>query len=315
MSDPHRHLHRAEEQSDSDNPKRLVLSIVLNLIITIAEIVGGLVSGSLALLSDALHNFSDTASLGISLAAAKIASRQPDNRKTYGYHRAQIIGAFINLITLVLIALFLIREAIERYFNPQPIEGQILLVVAGIGLLANLITAALLYRQSKENLNIRSAFVHIMGDAFSSVGVVIGGFLILRYQLYFVDALVTLLISLYILVHATGMLRQTMNILMQGVPDGIELDNIINAVKSFQGIVDIHHLHVWQMDENHASLEAHIVISPRDPEAITHLKDAIKTKLASAFDIHHSTLEFEFDNTACACSSECYEISDTVATR
>lgn len=312
MSDAHRHLHSTQTSQEAIQSSNLVFSIILNLIITVAEIVGGLLSGSLALLSDALHNFSDTTSLGISLVAAKIAARQPDSRKTFGYRRAQIIGAFINLITLVLIALFLIREAIERYFDPQPITGQVMLVVAVIGLLANLLTAALLFRQSKVSLNIRSAFVHVLGDAFSSVGVVISALLIVSYQLYLFDSLVTFLISVYILAHAAGMLRQTMNILMQGVPDGMDLEKIITTVKSFQDVVDVHHLHVWQMDENYANLEAHVVINQRDPEEITLLKSAIKRKLAGVFNIQHSTLEFEFENGNCGSGGGCYEIPDSI---
>ncbi len=173
MSRIHTRTNQNGDINNKEGTKRLGLSILLNLAITLAEIIGGVYSGSLSLLSDALHNFSDTASLGISLVAFKISTRGADRKNTFGYRRAQIIGALINLITLVLIAVYLIKEALDRYFNPRPILGSVMLVVAIIGLLANLATAALLYRQSKNNLNIRSAFIHIMGDAFSSVGAAI----------------------------------------------------------------------------------------------------------------------------------------------
>ena len=180
----HQHHHHHIEVRGSE--RRLAISIVLNLVISVAEVVGGLLSGSLALLSDALHNFSDTASLCISLSARRIGRREATSVKTFGYKRAEIIGAFVNLVTLVLIALYLIKEAVERFFNPQPIDGTIMLVVAVIGLAANVATAVLLFRDAKESLNIRSTFLHIITDAVSSVGVVLGGVLILYYDVYLV---------------------------------------------------------------------------------------------------------------------------------
>ena len=157
------HHHHGEGQTEG----RLWISIFLNLIITLAEFVGGIISGSLALLSDALHNLNDTASLAISLIARKISKRDANIDKTFGYQRAEIIGAFINLITLVIIALFLIKEGVERFYNPQPIDGTVMFIVAVIGLLGNVITAVLLYKSSEENINIRSAYIHILSDALS----------------------------------------------------------------------------------------------------------------------------------------------------
>src|SRR6056297_1010738 len=164
-SHDHGHHHHGEGQTEG----RLWISIILNFIITLVEFIGGIISGSLSLLSDALHNLNDTASLGISLVARKISKRDANRDKTFGYQRAEIIGAFINLITLVLIALFLLKEGIERFYNPQPIDGTIMFAVAIIGLLGNVITAVLLFRSSKENINLRSAYIHILSDALSSV--------------------------------------------------------------------------------------------------------------------------------------------------
>lgn len=302
------HSNHAEKGKNVALSFRLTASIILNLIITLAEIVGGLLSGSLSLLSDALHNFSDTASLVISLLAVKISARSPDRQRTFGYRRAQIIGALVNLIFLVLVAFYLVMEAIERYFNPQPIQGQVMLIVAVIGLLANLGTAALLYRQSKDSLNIRSAFIHIVGDAFSSIGVVIAGILIIRYQLYVVDTLLTLLISAYILLNSGLLLRQTINILMQGVPEGIDIDRIIAEVRSVEEVQDIHHVHIWQLDESHSSMEAHIVIDQEKMDDMTCIKQAIRDRLASSFNITHSTLEFEFEDCETHQVESCYEV-------
>ncbi len=308
MSRIHPHTENNRNGNNAEESKRLAISILLNLAITVAEILGGLFSGSLSLLSDALHNFSDTASLGVSLVAIKISARSPDSKMTFGYRRAQIIGALINLVTLVLVAIYLIKEAIDRYLNPLPIQGQIMLIVAVVGLLANLATAALLYRQSRNNLNIRSAFVHILGDAFSSVGVIVAGILIIRYQLYLADTVLTLLISAYILIHSAQLLRQTVNILMQSVPEGIEIEQIIASIRSVEDVQDIHHVHVWQLDESQSNLEAHIVIDQGRMDDMACIKQAIKQRLASSFNITHSTLEFEFEDCETHNLVSCYEV-------
>ncbi len=298
-------LFHARENEDS---ARLVFSILLNLSITLAEVIGGLISGSLALLSDALHNFIDTASLGISLIAYRLSQREPDRRNTYGYRRAQIIAALINLVALIGVAFYLIKEAFERYFQPQPIQGRVMFFVAIIGLLANLATAALLFRQSKENLNFRSAFVHILSDAISSIGVILGSVLIIRYHLYLADTLLTLAIAVYILIHTFYLLKQTVNILMQGVPEGFDLDQIIAAIRTIKNVQDVHHVHLWQLDDAQTNLEAHIVIAQSDSISIPAIKEAIKKRLATTFNITHSTLEFEFIECEDCSLSPCYEV-------
>ena len=304
----HQHHHHHGEGRGSE--RRLAFSIALNLVITVAEVVGGILSGSLALLSDALHNFSDTASLGISLVARRIGRREATSVKTFGYKRAEIIGAFVNLVTLVLIALYLIKEAVERFFNPQPIDGTIMLVVAVIGLAANVLTALLLFRDARHSLNIRSAFLHIITDAVSSVGVVLGGVLILYYDVYLVDPILTLLISLYILYHSYAMLRETIDILMEGVPKNIDLERIVAEVETLERVLGMHHLHVWQFDEKTVALEAHIVIDKNDLEHMEAVKRAIKHMLGEVFHIHHTTLEFEF---APCHDPGCYEVHDAGA--
>jgi cobalt-zinc-cadmium efflux system protein len=286
---------------------RLVLSIILNLLITVVELVGGVISGSLALISDALHNFSDTTSLVVSLVTLRISRRRPDSRRTYGYRRAQILGAFINLVTLVLIALYLIYEAVERYLDPQPIDGPVMLGVALFGLAANLLTAFLLFRHARHSLNIRSAFIHIVSDAVSSVGVVLGGLLIILYDLFIVDVILTVLISVYILIHSAGLLRQTARILMQSAPAGFEYERLLSEVREVEGVEDVHHVHVWQLDENHTSLEAHIIINKHDFEEMGRIKDAIKRRLSATFNISHSTLEFEFVRCEACEDERCYE--------
>ncbi len=292
-SDSHSHHHHHDYSEQTEG--RLWISIILNLAITLAEFVGGIISGSLSLLSDALHNLSDTASLGISLAARKISKRDANRRKTFGYNRAEIIGAFINLVTLVIIGLFLVKEGIERFYDPQPIDGKIMFIVAIIGLLGNLITAVLLHRSSKENINIRSAYVHILSDALSSVGVIIAGWIIIEYRLYVVDTILTLIIAGYILWQSYYMLRETINILMESTPAGIEIGEVTLAMQEVEGVMDVHHLHVWRLDENNILLESHVVIDESDMNRMEQIKQSLKDLLSTSFDIHHSTLEFEFE--------------------
>lgn len=303
----HHHTHgEATGGEATGGEKRLLLSIALNLLITVAEVAGGLLSGSLALLSDALHNASDTTSLGISYVARRVSRREANAQKTFGYRRAEVVGAFINLITLVLVALYLIVEAIERFLDPQPIDGSVMLVVATIGLAANVATALLLFRDSRNSLNIHSAFVHILSDALSSVGVVAGSVLIIWYDLYLVDPIITLAISVYILFHAYAMLRQTINILMEGTPHGLDPGDVLAAMQEAGGVLDVHHLHVWQLGEGEAALEAHVVIGKDDLQQMEAVKQRLKTLLREQFHIGHSTLEMEF----VPCSPDtypCYE--------
>ncbi|MEX2400636.1 MAG: cation diffusion facilitator family transporter [Rhodothermales bacterium] len=308
MGDHHHHSHLphgAEVRPDESG--RLIASIGLNLLITVAEVVGGLLSGSLSLLSDAVHNLSDTASLGISYAARRISKREATPEKTFGYKRAEIIGAFINLITLMIIALFLVNEAIHRFLDPRSIDGVLMLTIAVVGLFANVVTALLLYRGSRGSLNLRSAFLHILTDGLSSVGVVVGGLLIIYFDLYVVDPIITLGISLYLMVHAYGMLRVTIDILMEGTPAQVEISEIVEEVRTIERVIDIHHVHVWQLDDDHLALEAHVVISNEDLQEMEAIKTTIKQRLLDAYQISHSTLELE--TVPCDPSKEphCYE--------
>lgn len=279
---------------------RLVISIVLNVAITVAEFAAGLWAGSLALLADAAHNLNDAGSLGISLYARRVAARDPDRRRTFGYRRAEVIGAFVNLITLVLIALFLLKEAVERYLNPRAIDGELMIVVASIALVANVATAGLLFRSSKGSLNIKSAFVHIVADALASVGVIVGGVLVVFFDLYVVDPILTAAISVYILVQSAQMLRRTIRILMESAPPGFDYDALVATMEDVDGACDVHHVHVWQLDEHRTACEAHVVIQKRDLAAMERIKQDLKARMRDDFGIEHATLEFEFD----ACEGE-----------
>lgn len=288
------HGHGVSEGAGKSGRFRLILSIVLNLIITIAEVIGGIISGSLALLSDALHNLSDTLSLAVSLFAIRISRRQPDENRTFGYKRAEIIGAFVNLIVLVVIAIWLVKESVERFLNPTPIDAKVMLIVATIGLLANLLTAFLLHRDSRSSLNIRSAYLHIVTDALSSVGVIAGGLIIWKWEWYIIDPIMCILISVYIVYHSSSMIRETVDILMNSAPADVNMDEVLQSVRKVSGVQDIHHVHLWRLSENNNALEAHIVIDEDLLPEMENIKGAIKSMLSDDFSIGHSTLEFEF---------------------
>jgi cobalt-zinc-cadmium efflux system protein len=304
---PHGRQHHHGEADGSDG--RLVFSIVLNAAITIAEFVGGIISGSLALISDALHNLTDTTSLAVAYVARKISRRDATQAKTFGYRRAEIIAAFVNLVTLVLIALFLIKEAVERVFDPQPIDGGVMLVVAVIGLVANFVSAAILFRDARHSLNIRSAFLHILSDGVSSVAVVAGGIVIIAYDFHLIDPILTVAISLYLLVHSYHMLKQTVNILMESTPTDVDIPMLARDLVALPFVVDVHHIHVWQLDEVHRAFEAHVVIDRESIDEMEVTKTRIKEYLQRMHHIGHSTLEFEFEPCTEADGTPCYDVA------
>lgn len=288
------HSHGTQEMSDL----RLVAAVAVNLLLTVVQIVGGIIAGSLALVADAVHNFNDAASLGIALVARRVSRRPADRRRTFGYQRAETIGALINLTTLIIVGLYLIYEAVLRYFEDRAIDGWIVIIVAGIALVIDIITALLVYVEARESLNIRAAFVHNVSDALASVGVIVAGSLILLYDWTIADLLATIVISAYILYQGITLIRQAIHSLLEGVPDGIDLGELIRAMESADGVHEIHHLHVWELGEDSRALEAHVVITDSDPSRMEPIKRQLKTLLAKDFHIHHSTLEFEPVSTA-----------------
>ena len=303
---------RAATHGTPDERGRLVISILLNLSITLVEVIGGILSGSLSLLSDAVHNLSDTVSLGISYTAQHISKWKPTPRKTFGYRRAEIIGAFVNLLTLIILALFLGREAIERFPNPRAIDGNLMFIIAAVGLAANAATAMLLHRGSRNSLNLRSAFLHVLGDGLSSVAVLAGGLLILHYDLYVIDPIITLAISLYLAIHGYRMLRTTIDILMESTPKQVNVTAVLEQMRELDRVIDVHHVHVWQLDESHVILEAHVVIASENLPEMESIKQAIKSRLARVFGITHSTLEMETVPCDPTYASQCYDPEATI---
>ena len=274
--------------------KRLTLAIMINVLLTLAQIIGGILSGSLALIADALHNLSDASSLFIALIARIISVKKHNYSMTFGYKRAEVIAAFTNLITLVLVGIYLIYEAFWRFYQPQPIEGWMVIIVATIALFIDVATALLTHSVSKNSINMRVAFLHNVSDALASLAVIISGILILKYNLYIVDTILTLLIASYVLYQAYTMLPQTINILMQGTPKNIAIEELKKGVENIDGVLNIHHIHLWQMDEHHNSLELHVVID--NLKNMLGIKQNIKDYIEKEFAIKHSTLEFELTN-------------------
>ncbi len=285
----HNHQH-AEEMGD----RRLIIAIVINMLLTLAQVIGGIISGSLSLIADALHNFSDAASLLIAWVARKIGRQPPDLFKTFGYKRAEVIATLINLVSLVIIGIYLIYEAIWRFFEPQIIEGWMVVMVAGVALIIDVATAILTFSMSKNSINIRAAFLHNVSDALASVGVIIAGTLILLYQWYWSDTLLTLIIAAYVLYQAFTLLPKTIHILMEGTPENISINNVITEMENISDVISIHHVHIWQLDEHKNALEAHIVIT--NYSQLDEIKIKIKSLLQQTYSIQHSTLEFEISD-------------------
>lgn len=290
----HSHSHHHHPQSDQTE-KRLWITIILNLGIPLAQVVGGILSNSLALISDALHNFSDTTSLVISLGARKISKWSPDKNKTFGYKRAEIIGAFINLMALVFIAFFLIKEGVERLFAPEGVDGIIVMWIALISVVGNVISVMILHADSKENINIKSAYIHLFWDAVSSVAVIIAGLLIWQYEFYIIDPILTIAIALYILWHSYHLLREIIDILMESTPPELSVADIKSSIETVPRVLDAHHIHVWNLNEHHRLLECHIFIRRDDLPHMEEIKSEIKNLLLEEFSITHSTLEFELE--------------------
>ena len=297
---PHDHVHIDPEAGD----RRVFAAITVNLGLTIAQIIGGIVSGSLALIADALHNFSDAISLIIAFAARKIARRPRDADMTFGYGRVEVVAALINYTTLIVIGLYLLYEAAMRFVDPQPVEGWLIVIIAGIALIVDAATALLTYRMSKSSVNIRAAFLHNVADALGSIAVILAGTLILLYDWRLIDPIVTVMIAGYILWQSFREIGPVIRILMLGSPPDIETRGVLDAVRGVPGVTGIHHAHFWQMDEHHAALDAHVVIEEGRWNDADAIKERIKSVLSDRFGIEHTTLELECARHACGDPSE-----------
>ncbi|WP_292287266.1 cation diffusion facilitator family transporter [Marivita sp.] len=293
---PHDHAHHHIDPKAGDG--RLIGAVAVNLGLTVAQIIGGILSGSLALIADALHNLSDAASLVIALIARRIARKGATATMTYGYGRAEVVAALVNYTTLILLGIYLCYEAVLRLFDPHAVDGWLVVIIAGIALVVDLVTAALTWAMAKDSVNIRAAFLHNLADALGSVAVIVAGTLILLFDWQIIDPLVTFGIAGYILWMSFSEIGGVIRILMLGSPAGIDTDRLIEDLRTVDGVQDIHHAHLWQMQEHEPALEAHVVVAPGRWSDADRIKAALKDRLAGA-GVSHSTLELECARHAC----------------
>lgn len=289
----HNHSHHHGQLSGN----RLLFSIILNIIITVSQIIGGVISGSLALISDAVHNLSDVISLVISYIANILTNKKKQTlHQTFGYKRAEIIAAFINSASLIVIAVFLAIEAVKRINEPQEIGTDIVIWLAFIAILGNGLSVLLLKRDADHNLNMRSAYLHLVTDMLTSVAVLFGGLLMKYYSIFWLDAVLTIMISVYLLYMSWKIFIDSLKILMLFTPEHIEIQDIENEILSIDEIANVHHVHIWQLNDHDIHFEAHIEfkrdISLSDFDVICK---SIEDMLFDKFKIKHSNLQPEFE--------------------
>ena len=292
MGHSHSHNHSHTDMKD----RNLFISILLNIVITAAQIVGGLISGSLALLSDALHNFSDVLSLVVSYVASKLSKKKASLNRTFGFKRAEILAAFVNASTLVIVAFILIKEAIHRFTDPQTIESNLVIWLSLIAIIANGLSVILLKKDSGNNINIRSAYLHLLTDMLASVAVLIGGLLMKYYQVYWVDSVLTLLIAVYLIWVGYDLLKTSTKMLMLFTPEHIDLKEVVREVNKIEKVKKLHHVHIWNLSDNELHLEAHLDLN--GDISITEfnmLLEDIELLLQEKFNINHVTIQPEFN--------------------
>ncbi|MEO1814388.1 MAG: cation diffusion facilitator family transporter [Acetobacterium sp.] len=297
MEDNHDHDHEQGGHShDHSNlsGKKIFWVTVLNAIITATEIIGGILSGSLALLSDALHNLSDTIAIALSYFANRLAQKSRDEKRTYGYKRAEILAALVNGSVLLVLSVLLIIEAFKRWQSPETINGMMMIVVALVGLLANFIAVFLLEKDSHHNLNIKSSYLHLISDTVSSIGVLIGGVAIQLWGIVWIDPLITALISVYIIRETWQIIKKTVNILMQSAAV-LDYEAIKTEIEKIAKVKNIHHVHTWMSDEKTIYFEAHIEMEDMPLSEVCQVTNQIEHMLKEKEGIYHVTLQAEVD--------------------
>ena len=275
--------------------KKLSIAIILNLAITLAQVIGGILASSLSLLSDALHNFSDVMALLISWFAHKISHKKAEYHRTFGYRRAEIIAALFNASVLIGIGIFLIYEAVKRLYHPEPVGSVLVIIMGLLGIIVNGGTVFFLHQDAKDNLNIKAAYLHMLGDVLTSLVVVVGGILMLLWGIYFVDALISIIIALYLIYASFGVIKESIDILMEFAPLDIDIEQINTRLCRISGVDNIHHVHLWRVGEHDTFLEAHIDFNENVTlEKVTEIIEKLEGILKEEFGISHTTLQPEF---------------------
>jgi len=295
MKSNHTHTHVQNHDHSDLKGKKILFTIGLNIIITLAQAVGGMLSGSLALLSDALHNLTDVISLIISYVANLFTKKEASEARTFGYKRAEIIAAFVNSAFLLIIAIYLIYEAILRFYNPQEIESNVVIWLALLAIFANGFSVLLLKSEAKENMNMLSAYLHLFTDMAASVAVLIGGLLMKYFHWFWVDSLLTILIGLYLIFMGYDLLKKSFKILMLFTPEHISLEEVTLAIKKNSAIKNVHHVHVWELNEDEVHIEAHIEFyNDIKVSEFDIILEEIEQILLQDFNINHNNFQPEF---------------------
>jgi len=280
-------------QDAAGGRKGLLIAFSITALMMLAEIIGGLLSNSLALLSDAGHMFIDNLALLLSFFAMKFATLPATEKKTFGFFRLEILAALINGVTLVLISLYIIYEAYFRIIHPQPVHGTLMLVVAAIGLMVNILGAVVLRKHRDTNLNIRGAFLHIIGDALVSVGVIIGGIVILYTEWYLIDPILSILISLVIIYGAWALVKESVNILLESAPSHINTAAVAEEIGKVRGVREAYHIHVWTITSGLYALSGHITVSSETLDEGSRIIAEVSVRLRESFGIEHVALQLE----------------------
>ena len=293
----HIHHHHHHNEVTQKFVKLLILSFAINMLLSVAEIIGGIISGSVSLIGDALHNTSDAFSILIAVIAFKIGNKKASAKYTYGFKRAEIIGGFVNLILLFISGCYLLVEGIERLINPQQIDGLLIIWISVLALIIDALTAKISHHDAHHNSNMKMVFIHNLADAFGSIGVIISGLCIIWFDLYRVDGIVALIIAFYMIFQSVVSFPQIVNILMNAVPDNIDIEQVKNSLLAIKNIKNVHHLHLWCISEHNVAIECHIESDNNDiiVEATQLLKDK--------FGITHCN--FQVENKSCG---ECCDL-------
>ncbi len=274
---------------------KLFLTVVLNVIITVAQIIGGVISGSLALLSDAMHNFSDVLALLIAWGANRLSLKPSEESKTFGFKRAEIIAALFNASLLLAIAIFLIFEAVHKFLHPEPIESNWVIWLGVLSIVLNSASVLLIKDDTHDNMNVKAAYLHLMTDVATSVAVVIGGLLMKYLHIYWVDSVITILIAIYLIFASYDIIKESVAILMQFAPQ-INLEELAKSVAQIEEIENIHHIHIWRLNDHDIFLEAHIDFTNNlKLDTVTKKLEQIEQMLKSKFHISHVTLQPEYN--------------------
>lgn len=293
MNSPHSHTHSHLREAAKQTSARLSWSLGITLVFVIFEAGAGYSANSLALLTDAAHNLTDVIALGLSWFAVRMTAQPANAQKTYGYHRAGILAALVNSTTLIVISMGIFIEAYKRFVSPAEVESGILIVVGLIALVVNLVTALLVHRGSENDLNLRSAFVHLMGDVLSTIGAVLAGILIYFTGADWLDPFVSVLIGLLILYNAWGILRDAVDILLESTPRDVDVKKMVGEITQVEGVLGVHDLHVWSITQNLRTMSAHILTEDIPVSAGTEIQNRINELVYHRYNIAHATLQLE----------------------